>query len=309
MGPYLLSRPELLAVAVDGSIKETKEREEESQKVKARKKQAGSGGGDCPMCGALYKHFFEYCGTCGHKLVREVHFESREEREAREERERPPPALPREFSNVLRAEVVCRDEEAFESTVRLLLEPPPPAPNLGRRREVASARALTRKMSDDSSIASSDDRFNKQLQQATAKFLVPPDQIEFRAVKVLSDHHGKRRETVFPRCASVLITLVLGEYPRKGIDTGPRQLVEVEVVFPWTKDARWLTETCGVDTADAPRRPKLKRKRPRLKRTQTSGEALKIDIDASRIDLGRDFNSASPTSANLSSPNDSPRSP
>eukprot|EP00927_Polykrikos_kofoidii_P033148 TRINITY_DN28059_c0_g1_i1.p1 TRINITY_DN28059_c0_g1~~TRINITY_DN28059_c0_g1_i1.p1 ORF type:complete len:1318 (+),score=215.35 TRINITY_DN28059_c0_g1_i1:59-4012(+) len=206
--------------------------------VQSNSRDQAIGANICHECGARYWQpdsltIARWCMRCGE--------ERRPPRNRVDPENEPPPVplIPGGFTDVIKSEVVCRNEDDMWAVLEVLLEPPP-----------------TRERSLDSvdGIASS---------QKTNVASAGEDEVELRAVRVISDFHGSRSKDVLPRARGILIILELRS--KQMVQGEPlRQLIEVELLFESTSEARWLASVVGITPADAPpppAAPSFKRKK------------------------------------------------
>lgn len=160
---------------------------------------------------------------------------------ARKLKKKPPPAvdnslseslaatgadgLPSGLTDVLRVEIVCDTVGVLKSAFAKLVAPPKPPP---------PAR---------SGFSEGDE--GEQNVVDTRGHVV-----SFRVERVVNDFHKDQGSAVLPRAARILL-LARFSVCARGIGTTPvDQLVEVELLLPWTVEARWLAEYINLDPAD-----------------------------------------------------------
>jgi len=133
-------------------------------------------------------------------------------------------ALPIGRTDLLRAEVVCQDEDALASAFEGLC---------GSSGRLGCGGSLS-------------------CSSPPAKGHGDSPQVDFKVVHVNNDFHPERLDEVFPSAASVLLMARLAVRFPGPEERSLQQLVEVELMLPSTADARWLADFCVLDphTAD-----------------------------------------------------------
>eukprot|EP00928_Gymnodinium_smaydae_P011192 TRINITY_DN14158_c0_g4_i1.p1 TRINITY_DN14158_c0_g4~~TRINITY_DN14158_c0_g4_i1.p1 ORF type:complete len:1337 (+),score=297.97 TRINITY_DN14158_c0_g4_i1:256-4011(+) len=234
VGPRLMPRGDVIGAAIAAGAKA---REESDKRwAEARKKVMRTvGGGECEHCGHVYKLEHLFCGNCGQKIPPQGAGDTGEAQRARLAAALKPP-LPSGFTDVLRAEIICENEDAMRGALDALLAPPPPQvfPRLAvvKRREKVNTDEDPRPLGIRGKPESGEEEIN------------------FVVVDVASSFHGQRAKEVLPRTRSIVLTCRLST-DQAVKETTLQQLVEVELLTPSTKDARWLAKTVGVTHMDS----------------------------------------------------------
>jgi len=128
--------------------------------------------------------------------------------------------LPPGFTDTLRAEVLCDDEEVLRAAFEGLCGPGPScAPSLPGSPGTGSAGERAA--------------------------------VSFQVVRVSNGFHPQQSANVFPRAASVLLKACLSVRLPGPEQRLLRQLVEVELLLPTTTEARWLAKFLRLDPAEA----------------------------------------------------------
>lgn len=132
--------------------------------------------------------------------------------------------LPTGLTDVLRAEVMCDTPEAMVAAFAALIQPPPP-PARPTREEIAEAE-----------------------QKGTSG---RGHIVSFRVLRVVNDFHREQEQVALPRTSGVVLLACFSVCAR-GVGSIPvQQLVEVELVLPWTSEARWLAGHLRLDPVEA----------------------------------------------------------
>eukprot|EP00929_Paragymnodinium_shiwhaense_P072900 TRINITY_DN36_c0_g2_i1.p1 TRINITY_DN36_c0_g2~~TRINITY_DN36_c0_g2_i1.p1 ORF type:complete len:1312 (-),score=356.59 TRINITY_DN36_c0_g2_i1:156-4091(-) len=239
-GPRLMTRSEVLSLAVS-KLDEWKDKTVH-RRVKDEKVLAS--GKACHVCGERHwppvdevnrmSQWVWWCGKCGAK--------QEPPQLSKDQPPLPPPPLPslptaEAYRDILRAEIVCANEESMLAALDELTQPMSPP----QSRQDMKSSAGRRPSVDAEGIV-----------QVLGKAGQPAPGYEeafFRAISIRSDFHGERQNDVFPRCAGILLVCEVGS-DVKVQQEHLRQLCEIELVFEQTQEARWLVETVGCKTTD-----------------------------------------------------------
>lgn len=181
------------------------------------------------------------------------------------------PELPRGFTDMLRAEIVCKNEAALTLTFESLVDSVALSPAGGKSR--ASVRRMTQMPTvqmmsaldvpaaqgeSSSSSATGDDNEDGSSDSEGGD---GPDDMDFasgwsttvRVEHVLNGFHASRSREVLPKAAGVLLMAVVTmkqRGPRGGATPVLEQLVEIELMLPWTEDARWLADFMRLEPSE-----------------------------------------------------------
>lgn len=162
----------------------------------------------------------------------------------------PIPELPAGFTDVLRAEIVCKDEASMMAALFAMFAEHPSS----KEGEHSSSKERPASNSTTGGLgaaqrapASTDGKGNVVVLSTKGR----GDAInDFAVVQVMSDFHLPHGK-VFPRCAGIKLLVRIGtDKLVRGEEL--RQMVEVELVFPTTQEARFLAKTIGSDPAETP---------------------------------------------------------
>lgn len=181
--------------------------------------------------------------------------------------DKPLPELPRGFTDMLRVEIVCKDEAALKVAFGCLVDSAALSPGGGRKSRAYSSRLsrLPTRMSaitfdeDGSSSATGED---SDASSSDSDGDEGPDDMDFasgwsttmRVEHVVNGFQANRREEVFPKAAGVLLMAVVRmkqRGPRGGATPVLEQLVEIELMLKGTEDARWLANFMNLKPSES----------------------------------------------------------
>jgi len=141
-------------------------------------------------------------------------------------------ALPTGLTDMLRAEVVCDDEEALAAAFEAICGPSPSS--LGES-------------------ASSTSSFSSQAEPSEEEVASEPRRpsVCFDVIRAANGFHPGRKDQPFPRAAGLVLTARFSTCQPGPEEVPVRQLVEVELLLASTLDARWLVGYLGLTSAEA----------------------------------------------------------
>lgn len=153
------------------------------------------------------------------------------------------------FADVLRAELVCPDEDAMVRTYCALCGIDPE-----RAFNPHSAVDESPKSYDNVARPDSGGSVRTSASGLDSKPSgVGLPEITMNAVRVVNDFNPPRSEFILPAAASILVTVLVSMAAEAIGAPRTEQLAEVELLFPTTKEARWLTEVLKVSPQDIPK--------------------------------------------------------